>query len=217
MVEEYNEGKIKVLLVSGAGSQGLDLKGTKLVQLLEPHWNEARLSQATGRAARFQSHAHLPEEDRHVHVQRYMSSLPKTLLQKAFNRQQKDMSADQYLDMLSKEKEALNEQFNDVLRGAGSMKKEAEDQKPEGERVTDYYLNKKEKDVLPGGLADHIQAKYFNTRALRKGVGVEKEHTNNGVIQKEIAKDHLAEDPKYYDKLEVMEKKAFWKGFASRI
>lgn len=37
IVKEYNKGKIKQLLLSGAGSEGLDLKGTKLVQNMEPH------------------------------------------------------------------------------------------------------------------------------------------------------------------------------------
>jgi SNF2 family DNA or RNA helicase len=37
IIEQYNKGQIKQLLISGAGSEGLDLKGTKMVQLMEPH------------------------------------------------------------------------------------------------------------------------------------------------------------------------------------
>lgn len=70
-VRDYNAGKIKALLVSGAGGEGLDLKGTRQVQVLEPHWNEERLRQVIGRARRFQSHDHLPSEERHVEVERY--------------------------------------------------------------------------------------------------------------------------------------------------
>lgn len=121
LVEGYNSGKIKALLITGAGAQGLDLKGTKLMQLLEPHWNDARLEQATGRAIRYKSHEHLPEEERHVHVQRFQSTMPKTFLQKLTGGKQ-DMSTDQYLDMLSKDKEKLNEQFLEILRRAGSKK-----------------------------------------------------------------------------------------------
>lgn len=119
LVNDYNKGKIKTILITGAGAQGLDLKGTKLVQLLEPHWNDARLEQATGRAIRYKSHEHLPEEDRHVHVQRFQSTIPKTFLQKVLKKNP-DMSTDQYLDMLSKDKEALNEQFLKILRRAGT-------------------------------------------------------------------------------------------------
>jgi hypothetical protein len=40
-----------------------------------------------------------------------------------------------------------------------------------------------------------------------KGTEVETEHTSNKQMAKEIAKDHLFEDPKYYTKLAKMEKK----------
>ena len=40
-----------------------------------------------------------------------------------------------------------------------------------------------------------------------KGTKVETEHTSNEAMAKEIAKDHLFEDPKYYTKLAEMEKK----------
>jgi len=120
IVDDYNSGKIKVLLVSGAGAQGLDLKGTKLVQLLEPAWNETRMAQATGRAVRYKSHEHLPENERHVHIERYHSTLPQGLVGRALNRKN-EMSTDQYMDMLSKQKEELNDQFLNVLRQVGQQ------------------------------------------------------------------------------------------------
>lgn len=42
---------------------------------------------------------------------------------------------------------------------------------------------------------------------LNKGIKVEMEHTNSRVKAREIAMDHLWEDPKYYDKLEKIETK----------
>lgn len=44
-------------------------------------------------------------------------------------------------------------------------------------------------------------------KALRKGVRVEHEHTTKIDVARRIALAHLAEDPKYYDKLRKMEKK----------
>lgn len=44
-------------------------------------------------------------------------------------------------------------------------------------------------------------------RALRKGVKVEHEHTTKIEVARRIALAHLAEDPKYYDKLKKIEKK----------
>lgn len=42
---------------------------------------------------------------------------------------------------------------------------------------------------------------------LKKGVKVEFEHTQDEVKAREIALDHLLEDPHYYDKLEKVEGK----------
>lgn len=42
-------------------------------------------------------------------------------------------------------------------------------------------------------------------RQLSKGIKVEMEHTNDKQMAKEIAMDHIWEDPKYYDKLSKME------------
>lgn len=72
-IRDFNEGKTKALLVSGAGGEGLDLKGTRQVQVLEPHWNEEKLRQVIGRARRYKSHDHLPEAERSVTVERYAS------------------------------------------------------------------------------------------------------------------------------------------------
>lgn len=41
---------------------------------------------------------------------------------------------------------------------------------------------------------------------LASGIKVEKEHTSKRKVAKEIALDHLGEDPKYYEKLKKIEK-----------
>ena len=60
-------------------------------------------------------------------------------------------------------------------------------------------------DLIPGGLADNKPESSFDKDELSKGVKVELEHTNSKDLAKEIAKDHLTEDPKYYSKLEKIE------------
>lgn len=62
-------------------------------------------------------------------------------------------------------------------------------------------------DHIPGGLADEKSPDDFDPEALAKGTEVELEHTDDPQIATEVAMDHLTEDPKYYDKLEVLEKK----------
>jgi hypothetical protein len=68
-------------------------------------------------------------------------------------------------------------------------------------------LLKLAKDLIPGGLADKKSPKDFDAQALEKGIKVELEHTSSKQMAKEIAMDHLTEDPKYYDKLAKIEKK----------
>lgn len=62
-----------------------------------------------------------------------------------------------------------------------------------------------ESELIPGGLSSGKPDSHFDPDALAKGIKVELEHTSDKRIAKEIAKDHLSEDPKYYDKLAKME------------
>jgi hypothetical protein len=79
-----------------------------------------------------------------------------------------------------------------------------------------------QKELIPGGLASGRPDDDFCPVQLEKGIEVEKEHvikfTDKGNVKKfkdtdlakakEIAKDHLAEIPDYYDRLEAMEEGA---------
>lgn len=67
-------------------------------------------------------------------------------------------------------------------------------------------MRKEWKDKLKGGLADKRKPSQFNQKQLRKGMRVEREHTSDPKIAKEIAMDHLSEDSAYYRKLEAMER-----------
>ena len=68
MVKDYNENKINVLVVTSAGSEGLDLKETKNVIVLDPPWHPAGLNQIIGRAVRYESHKNLPKHERIVNI-----------------------------------------------------------------------------------------------------------------------------------------------------
>jgi len=60
-------------------------------------------------------------------------------------------------------------------------------------------------DQIPGGLADTMEPTDFDPERVRKGIRVEMEHTNDRMRAMEIAMDHLVEDPRYYDRLELVE------------
>lgn len=110
IVKRYNEGKNKILLISSSGSEGISLKGTRKVQLLEPFWHKSKLDQVEGRASRFGSHDHLPEKERHVEVEEYHSVFSKNMFGK-----RPGHSVDTYLHHNSKHKDDLNKQITSLV------------------------------------------------------------------------------------------------------
>jgi SNF2 family DNA or RNA helicase len=115
LVRQYNDGKLRALLLSSAGGEGLDLKGTRLMQVLEPHWNSEKLKQVEGRGIRYGSHTHLPPEERKVLVQRYLATRPKSGVLERMNLRSPGYGVDEYLTRLSQDKERLNQQFRSLL------------------------------------------------------------------------------------------------------
>jgi superfamily II DNA or RNA helicase len=56
-VEKYNNDDVKIMFISKAGSEGLDLKNTSSIIIMEPSWNENTIEQIIGRGVRYKSHA----------------------------------------------------------------------------------------------------------------------------------------------------------------
>lgn len=54
---------------------------------------------------------------------------------------------------------------------------------------------------LKGGVGDNTAPENVNPNELSTGIQIEMEHTNDPLVAKEIAMDHLTEDPEYYSKL----------------
>lgn len=75
--EESNKDgqKIKVILFSQAGSEGLDYKCIRQVHVMDPWYNMSRIEQIIGRAVRTCSHKNLPFEKRNVEIYLYGSLL----------------------------------------------------------------------------------------------------------------------------------------------
>lgn len=62
---------IKIIMISPAGAEGINLNNVRQVHIIEPYWNEVRIEQVIGRALRFCQHKDLPLEERKVDVYRY--------------------------------------------------------------------------------------------------------------------------------------------------
>jgi SNF2 family DNA or RNA helicase len=68
IVKNYNDNKVPVMLITSAGAEGLDLKETSAIVILEPFWHQSRIEQVIGRGVRYKSHANLPEDKRYVDI-----------------------------------------------------------------------------------------------------------------------------------------------------
>jgi len=77
IVDRFNDGEIRFLFLSKAGGEGLDLKGTTSLILVEPTWNRTIEDQVVGRVVRYRSHAHLPFNKRRVDIHRLFLIKPR--------------------------------------------------------------------------------------------------------------------------------------------
>lgn len=107
------------------------------------------------------------------------------------------------------------------VEGYEEVKDKAFKEGPQYFNLKDKKQEKKAAEVVSGGKADYMSDDRFSDKQLRMGVTIEKEHTTNPRLAKEIAKDHLTEDKNYYTHLKEMEdkyveKKAFWNGFLKK-
>ena len=66
---------IKIFMITSSGAEGINLKNTRYVHIVEPYWHMVRLNQVIGRARRLCSHQDLPEELRTVQVFLYLAVL----------------------------------------------------------------------------------------------------------------------------------------------
>jgi len=66
---------IKIFMITSSGAEGINLKNTRFVHIVEPYWHMVRVEQVVGRARRICSHQDLPEDMRNVKVYLYVSTL----------------------------------------------------------------------------------------------------------------------------------------------
>lgn len=94
-----NTGEIiKVFMITASGSEGINLRNTRYVHIMEPYWHPARLDQVIGRARRICSHKDLPEALQTVEVFVYLMSFTKSQIDSdlSIELKNKDLSKKQY-------------------------------------------------------------------------------------------------------------------------
>jgi hypothetical protein len=97
----------KIILVSPAGAEGINLNNVRQVHIVEPYWNETRIEQVIGRAVRFCQHKDLPMDERKVDIFRY----------KMIRKNGKSTS-DEFIENHSKQKHNLLSSFIDTVKEA---------------------------------------------------------------------------------------------------
>lgn len=75
---------IKVLMITSAGSEGINLRNTRYVHIMEPYWHPVRIEQVIGRARRICSHQSLPKELQTVEVFIYIMTFTQAQLDSEF-------------------------------------------------------------------------------------------------------------------------------------
>jgi superfamily II DNA or RNA helicase len=71
--ENKEGGLIKVVLISGTASEGIDFKRIMQIHCLEPYWHWSRMEQIFGRGVRANSHVDMPAKMQYVQPYIYIS------------------------------------------------------------------------------------------------------------------------------------------------
>lgn len=76
VIHEFNNKKVKILLLHPEITEGISLKGVRQLHFLEVPINSAMQQQIIGRAIRYRSHLHLPKNEQQVaiYIWRYVLS-----------------------------------------------------------------------------------------------------------------------------------------------
>ena len=111
---------LKVMMITQSGAEGISLKNTRQVHIIEPYWNHIRLDQVIGRAVRTCSHVDLPPEHRNVEVFIYYSKFTEEQIKTSFTlrTQDKGVTSDEYLFNIAKKKKKITDGILELLKKA---------------------------------------------------------------------------------------------------
>jgi SNF2 family DNA or RNA helicase len=125
-VEDYLAGKNRVIIITGAGAEGLSLGNTTMVQMVDGHYNPQRIAQAEARGVRAGGLAHRAPEARKVRVKRYVSSLPKGFW-RTVTFQDPEKSVGEWVYGTAARKAQLNRQLRQALQARSTHEEKRRD------------------------------------------------------------------------------------------
>jgi hypothetical protein len=123
---------IKLLIITASGSEGINLRNTRYVHIMEPYWHPARIDQVIGRARRICSHKNLDKRYQTVEAFIYLMTITpeqlesdtakelkiKDLSKKKFGARQESVpyTSDQMLYEISLIKREISDQIITVMK-----------------------------------------------------------------------------------------------------
>ena len=94
MSANNNMGEVvKIIMITSSGSEGITLRNTRYVHIMEPYWHPVRTEQVIGRARRICSHQALAEEYKTVEVFMYLMTFTQKQLEGDPNAETKEEKA----------------------------------------------------------------------------------------------------------------------------
>ena len=147
---------IKVMMITSSGAEGINLRNTRFVHIVEPYWHMVRVEQVVGRARRICSHQDLPEDMRTVKVYLYVSTMSEKQQkdEKHIELQIRDVSrvdektpitTDENLYELASIKQRINNQIlTSIKESAVDCNIYANTSKKDGEQLVCYGFGKVE-------------------------------------------------------------------------
>lgn len=151
--------RVRVLIISSAGSEGINLRAVRHVHVMEPYWNQNRTDQVIGRARRLCSHADLPLEERDVTVHTYIAVTPDGAV-----------TTDEHIRGIARQKEDILAQVYDVFRDVAidcAFRDNTNDTNGTGDRLRCFRARHDLRALRTGGAHKWYDYYYRGTRMLR--------------------------------------------------
>jgi len=170
---------IKMLMTTKKGSEGLDLKEIRFINITEAYWQPVLIDQVIGRGVRNESHLALLPKDRNVEVFIYMSTITPNLVRKISyidvrndiykypnpalsDKVNKVVSSDEYLYLTSERKKLVIGEFQRLMKESAfdcSLNYRDNKLNPENKNLVcmDYSTKNRDEYLYTPGLDDTIE------------------------------------------------------------
>jgi hypothetical protein len=111
---------VKLITITQSGAEGISLKNTRQVHILEPYWNHIRMDQVIGRAVRTCSHEKLEDHEKNVDIFIYNATFSNEQIKSSFTLRtlDKGLTSDQYLFSIAKRKKAIIDALTEMMQKA---------------------------------------------------------------------------------------------------